>query len=128
MQSVNPSSDPEIISQIQLLKACLLRKSSLYSDINLMKIKKNYVQSNNDYRDYKEIVTVLKAVNKRLSDIRQMTRYIKKSLKPGKKPINFDHSQLVEDSALDLPRHIFSFNFELETYIESLKTHFDDLS
>ena len=128
MQSTLSSSDPEIVSQVQLLKACLLRKSSLYSDINLMKIKKNYVQSNNDYRDYREIITVLKAVNKRLTDIRQMTRYIKKSLKPQSRPFNFDPSLLIEDSALDLPRHIFSFNFELETYIDSLKSHFENLS
>lgn len=126
MQS--PPSDVEIVSQIQLLKACLLRKSSLYSDINLIKIRRNYIQSNNDYRDYKEIMTVIKAVNKRLTEIRQMTRYIIKSLKPESKSLDFDPSLLALDSDLDIPRHIFSFNFELETYIDSLKTHFEDLN
>ena len=126
MQS--PSSDLEIVSQIQLLKACLLRKSSLYSNINLIKIKRNYLQSNNDYRDYKEIVTVLKAAYKRLSDIHQMTRHIKKSLNAGSKPFNFDPSLLITSSALDIPRHIFSLNFGPETYIDSLQSEFESLS
>ena len=132
MQGTNSESDPEIVAQIQLLKAFLHQKANLNHDISNIKIKKNYIQSNNEYRDLKDLLALGKVLAKRLNEIRQINRSIR--LNPKGSPLK--HSSPTDlfsilrntSSCLEIPRQIFSLNFEIENNLDLLKERFESIS
>lgn len=132
MHSTNLKTDSAIVSQIQLYKAFLHQKVNLNYEISYMKIKKNYIQSNSEYRDLKEFIALSKVLLKRLNEIRQINRNIRKN--PPDQSIRASSlnrflSTLKEsDDFLGVQRSIFSLNFALETQVESLKEKFEKSS
>lgn len=132
MQSTNLNTDPEIVSQIQLYKAFLHQKVNLNYEISYLKIKKSYIQSNSEYRDLKELIALSKVLLKRLNEIRQINRSIRKN--PPDQSIRssclsrFLSTLNKSDGFFDIQRNIFSLNFALETHVESLKEKFEKFS
>jgi hypothetical protein len=64
-----PVHDP-LRAQILLLKAIIQRKASLLYQINQIKIKNTYRQSNSDFKDYKDLASISKALKKRLNEVK----------------------------------------------------------
>lgn len=132
MQGTNSDTDPEIVAQIQLLKAFLHQKANLNYEISKMKIKKNYIQSNIEYRDLKDLIALAKVLAKRLVEIRQINRSIRSN--PAGQSINYSSLTSLfailrnTSSSLEIPRQIFSINYEIETYLDSLKERFESYS
>ena len=76
----------EVRGHFQLIRAYIQSKATLNYQISQLKIKKNYHQSNNDYRDYKEMLNVSKIIGKRHSELKGLKNKLKtllvKSIKP----------------------------------------------
>ena len=122
--------DREIVAQVQLLKAFLQQKVGLNQQIGLMKVKASYLQSNNDFKVLREIQAVVKLMAKRLNDLRIVNTYIHKTPILALRQGNFDEflKTLVDNEQhLEVPRNIFSINFEDETQNEELKEKYEAL-
>lgn len=129
MQSFT-GADTEIVAQVNLLKAYLQQKVRLNQQIGLMKVKASYLQSNNDFKVLKEIQAVIKLMSKRLNDLRMINNCLHKHPITAFRRGNFDEflkTVLDNEQYLEVPRNIFSINFEKETENEELKEKYEAL-
>lgn len=124
------SSEPEIRAEIQLLKAHIEHKAYLNYEISQMKIRTSY-KSSADSRDFKGLTSIGKQLFRRLSIIRYISQTLKEtSLKEIPKETLQDLlSQTQEmEPKLELPKDLFSINFELDNLVNDLKNNYDFLS
>lgn len=124
------SSEPEIRAEIQLLKAHIEHKAYLNYEISQMKIRTNY-RTSADSRDFKGLTSIGKQLFRRLSLIRYISQTLKEtSLKEIPKETLQDllsRTQEMEPK-LELPKDLFSINFELDNIVNDLKNNYDLMS
>ena len=121
-------SDPDIRAQVQLLRAHMEHKTGLQYEISQIKIKNSYKQSNSDYRDSRDMSNLTKMLNKRLVEVRNMSKAIKHhQLKQVSKETlaGLVESFKVLEPQLDISRNLFSLNFQIENDVETLSSYYE---
>ena len=124
-------TDPEIVAQVSTLKAAYSYKLSLIHQINKLKFRNNYQKSNKDFKDLKDLAPICKIMWKRFDSIRRTLSSIQKIPKTHSNPSKLSDSLSIlsqVESNLEVPRQLFSLNFNNETALEDLKSALDDLS
>ena len=64
------SEDCEMRAKVQLVKAYMQAKNNLNYQVNQLKIKNSYRQSNTDFRDFKDMATLTKILQKKLEEVK----------------------------------------------------------
>lgn len=123
-------TDPEIVAQVSTLKAAYTYKLSLIHQINKLKFRSNYEKSNKDYKDLKDLAPICKIMWKRFDSIRSTLSSIRKIPRSHSNPFKLNESLSILsslESNPEVPRQLFSLNFNHETTLEDLKSSYDDL-
>lgn len=73
------SADDDVRALVQLLRAHVQNKSFLTYQINQLKIKNSYRQSNSDFRDFRDLANLSKILNKKLLDLKMIHSALKEA-------------------------------------------------
>ena len=115
MDIIGSSGDNQVRGQLELLKALIQNKANLTFELNQMRIRDSYHQSNAGYRDLKGLITLSKTIKKKLLDLNQSHESLKKTEIQGDSPETIN--KLVD---------LISYSQENVGHIESLLNEFED--
>ena len=77
MSEVVNGLQSDVQYQLQLLKALIQSKSSLMYELNELKIKCSFRNSNTDFRDFRELVTLSRMVAHKLNELKALSEVAK---------------------------------------------------
>lgn len=115
MDLLASSGDNQIRGQLELLKALMQSKSNLTYELNQIRIRDSYHQSNVGYRDLKGLITLSKTIKKKLSDLNLSHENLKNTEIQADSPETI--SKLVD---------LISYSQENVGQVESLLKEFED--
>lgn len=77
MAFLRKADDSELRAKVQLIRAYMQSKSTLSYQINQLKIRNSYRQSNTDFRDFKDMGNISKLLHKKLQDVQSLNTLLR---------------------------------------------------